>query len=50
MTKSMVLTAAHCLMKVTGESVSFASAADIKVYHGKNCCFCHQFYRIIQGN
>ncbi|XP_067222492.1 complement factor B isoform X1 [Chanodichthys erythropterus] len=35
-TKSMVLTAAHCLMKVTGESVSVASAADIKVYHGKS--------------
>nr|WFR52978.1 complement factor B [Squaliobarbus curriculus] len=34
-TKSMVLTAAHCLMKVNAdESVSVANAADIKVYHG----------------
>lgn len=50
-TKSMVLTAAHCLMKVNAdESVSVASAADITVHHGKNCCFCQQFYEIIQGN
>nr|AFD18593.1 Bf/C2B [Ctenopharyngodon idella] len=34
-TKSMVLTAAHCLMKVNAdESVSVASAADITVHHG----------------
>ncbi|ROL49834.1 Complement factor B [Anabarilius grahami] len=34
-TKSMVLTAAHCLMKVNADkSVSVPSAADIKVYHG----------------
>lgn len=34
-TKSMVLTAAHCLIKVnTDESVSLASTADITVHHG----------------
>ncbi|CAM4558034.1 unnamed protein product [Leuciscus chuanchicus] len=34
-TKSMVLTAAHCLIKVnTDESVSIASSADITVHHG----------------
>ncbi|XP_077053491.1 complement C2-like [Siphateles boraxobius] len=34
-TKSMVLTAAHCFIKVnTDESVSFASADDITVHHG----------------
>ncbi|XP_056120603.1 complement factor B [Rhinichthys klamathensis goyatoka] len=34
-TKSMVLTAAHCLIKVNSdESVSVASAADITVHHG----------------
>lgn len=39
LTKSMVLTAAHCLIKVdSDESVSTASAEDITVQHGKNCC------------
>ncbi len=39
LTKSMVLTAAHCLIKVdSDESVSTASAAYITVQHGKNCC------------
>lgn len=47
-TKSMVLTAAHCLIKVnTDESVSTASSADITVHHGKNCCFCQQCYGIM---
>lgn len=48
MTKSMVLTAAHCLIKVnTDESVSIASSSDITVHHGKNCCFCQQCYGIM---
>jgi len=47
-TKSMVLTAAHCLIKVNSdESVSVASAADITVHHGKNCFFCQQCHGII---